>query len=214
MLDREGVHRIDREGVHRILAAVNLPLVPNSEPDPWGDPLPSPEDRLLADLEGWQSIHRTGEVQRRRPADREELARGIIAAGKRFNAGIDKYIRRYGARYLLRYRIRIDPPPISQGRPGLDSLRQALDDSPGLNRLIGFKQQASLSNFENAVGVLHDIFTRHFGIDRRYTVRRDDPEVNVRIEGPFILFAEATLNEMGLAYSRRSIADALVKVSR
>jgi hypothetical protein len=78
MLDREGVHRIDREGVHRILAAVNLPLVPNSEPDPWGDPLPSPEDRLLADLEGWQSIHRTGEVQRRRPADREELARGII----------------------------------------------------------------------------------------------------------------------------------------
>jgi hypothetical protein len=86
-----------------------------------------------------------------------------------------------------------------------------LADSPGLNKLTGLKQQGTLSAFKNLVGLLHDIFTRHFGIDRRYTVRRDDPEVNVKIEGPFILFAEAALNEMGLTYSRRSIADALAK---
>jgi hypothetical protein len=198
-MDLERVH-LDLESVQRILAVVNLPLVPDSDPD-----------KLLADLEGWWSIYRTGEVQRSRPADREELARRIIAAGEHFNTELQKYIRRYGALYLRRYRIRIDPSPINRGRPGLDSLRQALDDSPGLNKLIGFKQQASLSNFENAVGGLHDIFRRHFGIDRRYTVRRDDPEVNVRIEGPFIRFAEAALNEMGLTYSPRSIADALAK---
>jgi hypothetical protein len=196
---------------------VNLPLVSDSEPDeystaPPGETRPrTPAEKLLADLEGWQSILRAGEVQRGRPADREKLARRIIAAGEHFNTELEKYIKRYGARYLLRYRIRIDPPPISRDRPGLDSLRQALDDSPGLNKLIGFKQQASLSNFENAVGGLHHIFVRHFGVDRRYTVRRDDPEVNVKIEGPFILFAEAVLNEMGLTYSRRSIADALAK---
>jgi hypothetical protein len=191
---------LDREGVQRILLAVNLPLVSDSEPD-----------KLLADLEGCQSIYRTGEVQRSRRADREKFARRIIAAGKHFNTELEKYIKRYGALYLRRYRITIDPPPISRNRPGFDSLRQALDDSPGLNKLIGFKQQASLSNFENAVGGLHEIFRRHFGIDRRYTVRRDDPEVSVRIEGPFIRFAEAALNEMGSTYSRRSIKDALVK---
>jgi hypothetical protein len=205
MLDREGVQRIDREGVQRILAAVNLPLVPVSEPDPWGDPLPSPEDRLLADLEGWQSIYHTGEMQRWRPADREKLARRIMAAFERGNALLDEYIKIYGARHLLPYRKR------------LDDLRRDLGDSPWLNKLTGFKQQVTLSNFENAVGGLHHIFVRHFGVDRKYTV---DPYAGGTITGLFITFAEAVLKEAGLVdedgatYTSRYIANALVKLSK
>jgi hypothetical protein len=191
MLDREG---LDREGVQRILVAVKLPLVPASDPD-----------KLLADLEGWKSIYDTGEVQRRRPADREELARRILAAFERGNALLGEYIKEYGARHLLPYRKR------------LDDLRRDLGDSPALNKLTGFKQQVTLSNFDNAVGGLHHIFVRHFGVDRRYTV---DPYAGGKITGPFIAFAEAVLKEAGLVdeggatYSGRYIANALVKFSK
>jgi hypothetical protein len=88
---------LDREGVQRILLAVNLPLVPASDPD-----------KLLADLEGCRSIYRTGVALRERSADREELARRILAAFEKGNALLDKYIRTYGALYLRPYRMRLD----------------------------------------------------------------------------------------------------------
>jgi hypothetical protein len=199
---------LDQEGVQRILAAVNLPLASDKDPDRASNP-----DKLLADLEGWQSIFRTGEVQRGRPSDREEEERRIVAAFEWADALLDKYIRKYGALYLLRHRPKRARPP-ERGQVAELQLRNDLRESPGLNKLIGFKQQKSLSNFENAVGILHDIFICHFGVAYKYTADRHAEEGEPQITGPFIRFAEAVFYEVDATYSRRSIANALDKLRK
>jgi hypothetical protein len=107
------------------------------------------------------------------------------------------YIKEYGMMHL---------------RPQVTALNRVLkevrkEDNPGLNRILGLKQQMTLSAVERLVFGLRDIFERHYGIEAGYT---DNKYTDWTI-GPFIDFADAVLQEAGIHYDRSSISKTLRK---
>jgi hypothetical protein len=204
--------RLDLAAVDRIVAAV---------------PAPAGIDRraLLADLEGAHAIYRTGVVLRERPAEREQMVARAVAALQRGRGLLGAYIATYGTLHLRRRLAALDRV--------LEDIRK--ESSPGLNRIVGFKQSRTVSAFDNLVGGLAEIFEIHWwpeGAGYTITVdtinRKGDVIEGGQVQGNFIDFACTALIELGIykkdgdpraeppieptPYTRKAIATAFSKV--
>jgi hypothetical protein len=161
-------------------------------------PVDSP-DQLRADLEVVASFYRTGSSLRWQPAKRAKNTKQIIAAAERLHSLVE------GHWYLHRYRANLEQL-IAEARRGFPAW---------FLEMLGVNQRVSA--FEAAVGHLALTFAQHFKVEPGYT--RDAYADADPAGGPFIDFADAALQEIGIhyngaPYSRNSIAAALTKVSR
>jgi hypothetical protein len=158
------------------------------------DGVPPDLDRqeLLSDLEGTASLYRTGIDWRVAPAKRRQQIGRIIEAAEHLKSLI-------GSHY-----------PLSLHRKALDRLIDdaKADDPPRLLRELGVHESSA---FERLIRMLKSTFEKHFPGAALYT----QDYVLEEIRGPFILFAEAVLEEMGVGpYSRKTIAKAVWKAGK
>jgi hypothetical protein len=190
---RDAIERALTDGaVDRILEAVGAQYIPDK----------LDREALFGDIESAASVHHTGQALRIKPAKREEDARRIQTALAHAEELFFKYIADHEALHLH--------PNIPRLRNMIDAVSKENEPRPVLNKVLGFKQQASVSPFENLIGNLRWIFETHFARDAGYSKDLHTGAVG----GPFIRFAGAVLQEVGIFYEIKSIASAVDKLRR
>jgi hypothetical protein len=175
---------LDLDAVERIVAAAPAPANINRQ-------------ELLDDLDGECATYRTGVMLREAPRDREKAVERIVRALEDGRRLLGDYIRKYGTRHLR--------PQVTALNRLLKEIRK--EDSPALNRIVGVKQQMTLSAVERLVLGLREIYERHYGSEADYT----DNKYIDSTTSPFIDFADAVLQEAGIHYDRGSISKTLRK---
>jgi hypothetical protein len=175
--------RLDLDAIDRITAVVGITAAIDRQ-------------ALLDDLESALAIYRTGVMRREHPAQREQTVARIVGALERGRKLLGGYIETYGAMHLRRQCAVL-------GRL-LEDIRK--EDSPGLNRLIEFKQPTTVSAVEQLVHGLAGIFECHYEIKAGYT----DGKTGLST-GHFVDFADAVLQAAGIHYDRPSITRTLRK---
>ena len=180
---------MDAAGIDRIVAAV-------------GDyPVDLDRAELAADLERIGRLHRAGVDLRNAPAERRRDSNEVVEAAEHLKSLIEDDGR--DRRHLRQYSAMLDrliADAAREASPRLDSPLRAYDPSA----------------FESTVESLARTYNVHFGEAAGYAAHPDDL---VPLHGPFIDFAEAALEELGITnagapYERTAIATALAKARK
>ena len=188
---RDAIERALADGaVDRILEAVGAQYIPDK----------LSREALHGDIESTLSKHHTGQVLRIKPAEREEEARRIQDALAHVEELLWRYIAKYEALHLQ--------PNIPRLRNMIEAVGKENEPRPVLNKVLGIRQQTSVSSVENLISDLMCIFKIHFERDAGYS---KDPHTGA-VGGPFVRFAEAVLQEAGILFEGKSIARAVDKL--
>jgi hypothetical protein len=179
----------DQAALKRILAAVKHDVPGDLD-----------EAALLTSLQNAVQLYLAGVMMRDEPAKQRKRGDKIIAACTHLKGLLDDG----------------ENPPVTCHHPShyCEALDVIIVDVNKVRALaehfghrLGLRQRSA---FEHLIGILHKAFETHFKVKSRYT-RSDFTET---VEGPFIEFAEAVLDETDIRserqpFSRHSIASAL-----
>jgi len=178
--------------IDRILKATGLPLDESEKLE------------LLANLESIRSIHRTGVTLRAKPAKHDQHIEKIIAAAEHLKSLLEDDVHRA---WLLSLRSHLGP--LNRLIRTVGKRKRGHFPPERLTALLGVGHESA---FENTVANLARTFEHYFRIKASHT--RD--EYTGAIDQPFIRFAEAALDELGITnkgarYTRGATAAALSK---
>src|SRR5262249_52101084 len=149
---RDAIERALTDGaVNRILEAVGAQYIPDK----------LDREALRGDIESAASVYHTGEGLRIKPADRDSEARRVCAILQRAEDAAFAYIAHHEALHLQRY--------IPSLKNMIHAFKTDNEQRPHLHKVVSFKQQISVSPFENLIRNLMWIFKTHFERDARYS---------------------------------------------